>query len=169
MIKSAITICLVDEARQGPFVYHEGLAKGCQDAAELGYDAVEIFAPAADAVDIDATKTLLENRVPSQKLVVVDETSSMGGLWNREKRPEVPCDAGVPSSSQPMYRDLKTNFPKDMTSFLGYPFPAEEEMFPLPLVVANYFQDFCVQTGVDQVTKLNTRVENCTKQDREGL
>ncbi|MFM1996741.1 MAG: hypothetical protein RLZZ111_1128, partial [Planctomycetota bacterium] len=31
-MRSAITICLVPEARQGPFVFHEGLAAGCRAA-----------------------------------------------------------------------------------------------------------------------------------------
>jgi sugar phosphate isomerase/epimerase len=53
-VKSAITICLVPEARQGPFVFHTtaadgGLAAACRTAAELGFDAVEIFPESAEA------------------------------------------------------------------------------------------------------------------------
>jgi len=53
-MKSAITICLVPEARQGPFVFHttgepDGLAAACRAAAELGFDAVEIFPESAAA------------------------------------------------------------------------------------------------------------------------
>ena len=44
---SAITICLVPEARQGPFVFHDGLEAGCRAAAELGFDAVEVFPESA--------------------------------------------------------------------------------------------------------------------------
>lgn len=44
-MKSAITISLVEEARKGPFVYHDGLADGCARAAAAGFDAVEIFVP----------------------------------------------------------------------------------------------------------------------------
>ncbi|MEM6257381.1 MAG: sugar phosphate isomerase/epimerase family protein [Planctomycetota bacterium] len=47
-MKSAITISLVEEARKGPFVYHDGLADGCARAAALGFDAVEIFVPSFD-------------------------------------------------------------------------------------------------------------------------
>ena len=61
MIRSAVTICLVDEARQGPFVFHNGLEDGCRQAAELGFDAVEIFAPGADAIDTAATLQLLSS------------------------------------------------------------------------------------------------------------
>jgi len=47
-MKSAITISLVEEARKGPFVYHDGLEDGCARAAAAGFDAVEIFVPSAD-------------------------------------------------------------------------------------------------------------------------
>lgn len=46
-MQSAVTICLVPEARQGPFVFHDGLEAGCRAAAELGFDGVEIFPDSA--------------------------------------------------------------------------------------------------------------------------
>jgi sugar phosphate isomerase/epimerase len=42
-MRSAVTICLVPEAVRGPFVFHESLERGCQLAAQLGFDAVEVF------------------------------------------------------------------------------------------------------------------------------
>ena len=56
---SAITISLVPEARGGPFVFTDGLADGCQKAAALGFDAVEVFAPSAEAIDARELKHLL--------------------------------------------------------------------------------------------------------------
>ncbi len=50
-MRSAITISLVPETKGGPFVFSEGLAAGCTCAAELGFDAVEVFPPSADAID----------------------------------------------------------------------------------------------------------------------
>ena len=47
---SAITICLVPEAHQGPFVFHDGLEAGCRVAAELGFDAVEVFPESAAGI-----------------------------------------------------------------------------------------------------------------------
>jgi len=49
-MKSAVTICLVPEARQGPFVFHDGLEAGCRAAAELGFDAVEVFPESAEGL-----------------------------------------------------------------------------------------------------------------------
>jgi sugar phosphate isomerase/epimerase len=50
-VRSAVTICLVPEAKAGPFVFHGDLSHGIRRASELGFDAVEIFAPAGDAVN----------------------------------------------------------------------------------------------------------------------
>ena len=63
-MKSAVTICLVPEARQGPFVFHtnasgEGLAATCRTAAELGFDAVEIFPESAEAFPATELSRLL--------------------------------------------------------------------------------------------------------------
>jgi sugar phosphate isomerase/epimerase len=59
-VKSAITICLVPEARRGPFVFHDGLAAGCRMAAEHGFDGVEIFPADADEVAASVVRPLLE-------------------------------------------------------------------------------------------------------------
>ena len=59
-MRSAITICLVPEARRGPFVFHEGLAAGCREAAAHGFDGVEIFPAAAADVAATAVRPLLE-------------------------------------------------------------------------------------------------------------
>ena len=45
MIKSAVTISLVPEARGGPFVFWDDLEAGCRKAAALGFDGIELFAP----------------------------------------------------------------------------------------------------------------------------
>ena len=60
MIRSAITVSLVPEARGGPFVYWNGLADACQKASALGFDAIEIFAPGPDAVDAGEITGLLK-------------------------------------------------------------------------------------------------------------
>lgn len=60
MIKSAVTVSLVNEARGGPFVFWDDLAAAFSSAAKLGFDAVEIFAPSPDAVDGDQLSALRE-------------------------------------------------------------------------------------------------------------
>ncbi len=59
-MKSAITVCLVPEARGGPFVFHSGIEHGCEQAARLGFDAIEIFPRAAADVDVEQLRRLLD-------------------------------------------------------------------------------------------------------------
>ena len=59
MISSAVTISLVEQARGGPFVFWDDLGASVRTAKELGYDAVEIFAPGAEAVDRAELHSLL--------------------------------------------------------------------------------------------------------------
>ncbi len=60
MIRSCVTISLVPEARGGPFVFWDGLAAGCRQAKELGFDAIEVFAPSPAGVDANGLRRLLD-------------------------------------------------------------------------------------------------------------
>ncbi|MBC7366400.1 MAG: sugar phosphate isomerase/epimerase [Undibacterium sp.] len=59
-MRSAITVSLVPEAKGGPFVFWQGLADACEQAAALGYDAIEIFPPSADALKAAPLRDLIE-------------------------------------------------------------------------------------------------------------
>jgi len=58
-LRSAITVSLVPESKGGPFVYWAGLADACEQAARLGFDAIEIFPPSATAIDRTELTALL--------------------------------------------------------------------------------------------------------------
>lgn len=60
MIKSAVTVSLVKEAEGGPFVFWHDLEGACAHAAQLGFQAVEIFAPSPGAVDDGALRQTLD-------------------------------------------------------------------------------------------------------------
>jgi len=60
-MKSAITVSLVEEARGGPFVFWHDLPGAISKAKELGYDAIEIFAPSPLDVDVKETQKLLDD------------------------------------------------------------------------------------------------------------
>ena len=61
MIRSAVTVSLVPEARGGPFVFWDDLAGACRKARALGFDAVEVFPPGPDAIPVDDFRSLLED------------------------------------------------------------------------------------------------------------
>jgi sugar phosphate isomerase/epimerase len=62
MIRSAVTISLVPEAKGGPFVFWDDLAAGCEKAAKLGFDAVEVFPRSVKEFDAKPLKHLLATR-----------------------------------------------------------------------------------------------------------
>ena len=61
MILSAATVCLVPEARLGPFVFHSGLQEACRVCGDLGFDAIEIFASSGKQVDRANLRALLKD------------------------------------------------------------------------------------------------------------
>ena len=61
MVKSAITVSLVEAARGGPFVLWDGLEAGCKTAKELGFDAIEVFSLGPEQVDSDELEKLLQD------------------------------------------------------------------------------------------------------------
>jgi sugar phosphate isomerase/epimerase len=98
-MKSAITICLVPEARKGPFVFHttasgEGLAAACRTAAELGFDAVEIFPESADSVPVKALAQVLADHGLGLAAV------GTGAGWVKHKLHLCHADAGVRAEAQ---------------------------------------------------------------------
>src|SRR5690242_12970927 len=60
-IRSSVTVSLVPEARGGPFVFWDDLPAACRTASELGFDAVEVFPPSAEAVAVEGLRSLLSD------------------------------------------------------------------------------------------------------------
>jgi sugar phosphate isomerase/epimerase len=57
-MKSAITLCQVPEAASGPFVFRSPLPLAFATAAELGFDAVELFLPGPDFISVEEIQSL---------------------------------------------------------------------------------------------------------------
>lgn len=60
-MRSAITVSLVPEARGGPFVFWDNLPEAWAKAAELGFDAVEVFPRSPREFDSKMVTDLLED------------------------------------------------------------------------------------------------------------
>lgn len=59
-MKSAVTLAQVPEAKAGPFVFHNPLSESVATAASLGFDAVELFFPGPDFMDVADVKALTD-------------------------------------------------------------------------------------------------------------
>ena len=78
-MKSAVTISLVHEATGGPFVFWHDIPAACAKAAELGFDAIEIFPPQAWGYDVE----LLATELKKNKLAVA--AMGTGAGWVKHK------------------------------------------------------------------------------------
>jgi sugar phosphate isomerase/epimerase len=59
-MRSAVTVSLVPETKSGPFVFSNGLEDAFLRAAELGFDAVEIFPRSGPELDVTLVSTLVK-------------------------------------------------------------------------------------------------------------
>jgi sugar phosphate isomerase/epimerase len=80
--RTAVTVCLVEQAQLGPFVFHAGdlaggLEAACRAAADAGFDAIELF-PAAGAAAFPAAE--LERAVSAFDLAVAAVGTGAGWL-----------------------------------------------------------------------------------------
>src|SRR5436190_16651110 len=86
-VKVSVTVCLISEAKGGPFVLWDDLPAAVKLAANLGYDAIELFPPEPDALDPKVVKDLLA----PHKLAVSAVGSGAG--WVRHKLSLTHADA----------------------------------------------------------------------------
>ncbi len=108
-MKSAVTISLVPEAKAGPFVFHDDLPGACRTAKDLGFDAIELFAPGPDAVPAHELKSLLGDHGLALAAV------GTGAGWVRHKLALTNPDASI--------RRKAVDFVKSMQDY-GAPFGA---------------------------------------------
>lgn len=99
-MKSAITISLTPQAHGGPFVFWDDLAAGCAKAVQLGFDGVEIFAPAPESLGADRLKPLLKKH--RLKLAAV----GTGAGWVIHQLTLTSPDASVRSQAREFIRSI---------------------------------------------------------------
>ena len=99
-MKPAITVSLVPQAKGGPFVFWNGLADAAEQAAALGFDALEIFPPNAEALDVPAIRELLAKH---QLAVAAVGT---GGGWVVNKWTLTHADAVVRGQAKGFIRGI---------------------------------------------------------------
>ena len=105
MLRSAVTVSLVSESRGGPFVFWDDLPGACRQAAELGFDAIELFAPGPDAVSQIELSNLL--KAHGLKLAAV----GTGAGWVKHKLTLTGSDASI--------RERAIEFIRSMIDFGG--------------------------------------------------
>jgi sugar phosphate isomerase/epimerase len=99
-MKSAITVSLVPAAKGGPFVFWNGLADAFEQAAALGFDAVEIFPPSAKAIDIAEVQGLADRHLLRVAAI------GTGGGWVVHKWTLTHADAAIRDEAREFIRAI---------------------------------------------------------------
>ncbi|MEO7319699.1 MAG: sugar phosphate isomerase/epimerase family protein [Chthoniobacteraceae bacterium] len=99
-MRSAITVSLVPQAKGGPFVFWNGLVSAAFQASAFGFDALEIFPPNADALDVTAIRELLS----THQLAVA--AVGTGGGWVVNKWTLTHADAGIREQARGFIRGI---------------------------------------------------------------
>ena len=97
---AAVTVSLVPEARGGPFVYWDGLTKACEQAAQLGFNGIEVFPRSAEEVDWRKLRDLLSQH--DLKLAAV----GTGGGWVAHKLRLTDADEAVRKAAVTFASDI---------------------------------------------------------------
>jgi len=93
-VKSSVTVSLVPEAKGGPFIFWAGLEDAAKQAAELGFDALEIFPPDFTAIPAETVKPILD------KYGLAVAAVGTGGGWVRRKLTLTHADESIRKSAR---------------------------------------------------------------------
>jgi sugar phosphate isomerase/epimerase len=100
MIRSAVTVSLVPETRGGPFVFWDDLSAASATAKELGFDAIEIFAPGPEGLEAGTVSKLLKDNGLSLAAV------GTGAGWVRHKLTLTSPDAAIRQKALDFVRSM---------------------------------------------------------------
>lgn len=106
----------------------------------------------AGTAGLCAAKTALENDL---EVVMYEQTKLMGGLWNYTD------DTGVDENGLPygyMYRDLKTNVPKEIMRFTDFDVKIENKWFLSAEEVVEFLHSYADKFNLKSVTKFQHQV-----------
>ncbi|XP_076829339.1 uncharacterized protein LOC143475377 [Brachyhypopomus gauderio] len=111
----------------------------------------------AGAAGLCAARHLLSRQDIFAPPVVYELTKHIGGTWVYEERVGS-FDNGLPIHSS-MYRDLRTNIPKEVMSFPDFPFAKHLPSFVHHTEVRKYLEQYCDHFGLRDHIQFDTMVD----------
>ncbi|KAH3772799.1 dimethylaniline monooxygenase [N-oxide-forming] 1-like [Dreissena polymorpha] len=98
--------------------------------------------------------------------VGMEQQAGVGGTWRYTDLVGTYPD-GTPVQSS-MYKNLRTNLPKEVMAFPGFPFPEELPSFMHHTDVQNYLERYCSHYGLERYLLFNTKVQQVTPLRRDS-
>lgn len=118
---------------------------------------VRVAVIGAGAAGLCAARHVLSKPETFDPPVLFEMTNHLGGTWFYEERVGT-YDNGYPIHSS-MYRDLRTNLPKEIMMFPDFPFDDHLPSFLHHTSVQQYLEKYCEKYDIARHIKFNTVVE----------
>ncbi|XP_028843955.1 flavin-containing monooxygenase FMO GS-OX-like 4 [Denticeps clupeoides] len=122
-----------------------------------GLGRLRVAVIGAGAAGLCAARHLLARPDTFAPPVVYELTQNVGGTWVYEERVGH-YDNGMPVFSS-MYRDLKTNIPKEVMSFPDFPFERDLPSFVHHTEVRKYLEKYCDHFQIRDHIQFGTTVD----------
>ncbi|XP_023688299.2 uncharacterized protein [Paramormyrops kingsleyae] len=122
-----------------------------------GLGGLRVAVVGAGAAGLCAARHLLARQDTFAPPVVYELSKHVGGTWVYEERVGN-YENGLPILSS-MYRDLRTNIPKEVMSFPDFPFEKRLPSFVHHTEVRKYLEQYCDQFRVRDHIKFGTMVD----------
>ena len=127
-------------------------------------DHYRVCVVGAGTAGLGVVKQLLrDENIPISDIILLDESTGVGGVWNGVDRDIDHVNVGMDCSGNPIYDDLHTNLPKDFMSFSDFRYPIESNHFPSHRAVLKYLQTYSQTFIPDHCIQLNTSVKDIQK------
>lgn len=119
--------------------------------------ALHVAVIGAGAAGLCAARHILSKSQIFSAPVVFEAGSTIGGTWVYEERTGQHENGRLVHSS--MYRDLRTNLPKEVMMFPDFPFDPELDSFIRHQEVLRYLENYCETFKIAPHIRFNTMVE----------
>ncbi|XP_031619214.1 dimethylaniline monooxygenase [N-oxide-forming] 2-like [Contarinia nasturtii] len=90
------------------------------------------------------------------KVTIYEQAGQLGGVWNYTE--EVGKNQYGINIHSPMYRDLRTNLPHQVMTYIDHPFPEGTRSFPSHVEVQKYYQSYAERFDFMKLIKFNHSV-----------
>jgi thioredoxin reductase len=116
---------------------------------------------------LSRTLPLLDkNEFDNVNITVLEKGSDIAGVWNYNQKSN---NKNFNKKNKPMYRNLRTNLPKEIMAFREYPWPSlkhdddnQDRSYVSHFDVYEYLQQYCEQYNLRQYIQLNCNVQQLT-------
>ena len=139
------------------------LRKMCNNSS----DTKEVAIIGAGAAGLATARAFLANNNNNNnnvqfKVSIFESRTRPGGIWDYHESTN-----NGDTKARPMYRQLRTNLPKELMAFREYPWIGTDDSYVTHTEVKKYLDGYCREFGLDAWIQYGCTVQQLTLMDKE--